>query len=56
MKSVFLLGLALVVAPPSSAKDHSALSMKVFTSPDDQLWVNSTIIEGAREVMLVTTG
>jgi len=27
--------------------------MKVFTSPDDQFWVNSTIIEGAREVMLV---
>ena len=27
--------------------------MKVFTSPDDQFWVNSTIIEGAHEVMLV---
>jgi glyoxylase-like metal-dependent hydrolase (beta-lactamase superfamily II) len=25
----------------------------VFTSPDDQFWVNSVIIEGAREVMLV---
>ena len=27
--------------------------MKVFTSPDDNFWVNSTIIEGAHEVMLV---
>ena len=25
----------------------------MFTSPDDRFWVNSTIIEGAREVMLV---
>jgi glyoxylase-like metal-dependent hydrolase (beta-lactamase superfamily II) len=47
------VGLALVVTLPSSAKDHPALSMKVFTSPDDQFWVNSTIIEDAREVMLV---
>ena len=27
--------------------------MKVYTSPDDKVWVNSTIIEGAHEVMLV---
>jgi glyoxylase-like metal-dependent hydrolase (beta-lactamase superfamily II) len=53
MKSFLFLGLALVVALPSSAKDHPAFSMKVFTSPDDQFWVNSTVIEGAREVMLV---
>lgn len=53
MESVFVVGLALVVALPSFAKDHQAFSMKVFTSPDDQFWVNSTIIEGAREVMLV---
>jgi hypothetical protein len=25
----------------------------VFTSPDDQFWVNSVIIEGADELMLV---
>jgi glyoxylase-like metal-dependent hydrolase (beta-lactamase superfamily II) len=50
---VLVLGLALVVPLPSPAKDRPALSMKVFTSPDDQFWVNSTIIEGAREVMLV---
>ncbi len=53
MKSVLFVGLALVVALPLSAEDHPPLSMKVFTSPDDQFWVNSTIIEGAREVMLV---
>ncbi len=53
MKSLLLLGLALVVVLPSSAKDHPALSMKVFTSSDDEFWVNSTIIEGAHEVMLV---
>ena len=53
MKSFLLLGLALVVVLPSSAKDRPALSMKLFTSPDDQFWVNSTIIEGAHEVMLV---
>src|SRR6266852_3635484 len=41
------------VALPSFAKDHQAFSMRVFTSPDDQFWTNSTIIEGAHEVMLV---
>src|SRR6476659_4384269 len=29
------------------------LSIKVFTSPDDQFWTNSVIIEGTHEVMLV---
>lgn len=53
MENVSVVGLALVVALPSFAKDDQAFSMKVFTSPDDQFWVNSTIIEGAREVMLV---
>jgi hypothetical protein len=27
--------------------------IKVFTSPDDQFWENSVIIEGTHEVMLV---
>lgn len=53
MKRVLFLGLAWVVALPSSARERPALSMKVFTSPDDNFWVNSTIIEGAHEVMLV---
>jgi hypothetical protein len=35
------------------AGDHPGFSIKVFTSPDDQFWVNSVIIEGADEVMLV---
>jgi glyoxylase-like metal-dependent hydrolase (beta-lactamase superfamily II) len=35
------------------AKDPQGLSIKVFTSPDDQFWTNSTIIEGDHEVMLV---
>ena len=29
------------------------MSIKVFTSPDDQFWNNSVIIEGTHEVMLV---
>ena len=35
------------------AKDQQGLSIKVFTSPDDQFWTNSIIIEGSHEVMLV---
>jgi len=31
----------------------AAFAIDVFTSPDDQFWANSTIIEGAHEVMLV---
>src|SRR2546429_9141316 len=50
---LLLLGLALAVPSPPSAKNHQALSIKVFTSPDDQFWTNSVIIEGAHEVMLV---
>jgi hypothetical protein len=44
MKSVCVVGLALVVVLPSFAKDHQAFALKVFTSPDDQFWVNSTIL------------
>ena len=29
------------------------VSIEVFTSPDDQFWTNSVIIQGAHEVMLV---
>ena len=50
---MFLFRLTLIAALPSFTKDHQAFSTKVFTSPDDQFWVNSTIIEGAHEVMLV---
>src|SRR5258708_38836332 len=35
------------------AGGQPGFSIKVFTSPDDQFWTNSVIIEGAHEVMLV---
>jgi glyoxylase-like metal-dependent hydrolase (beta-lactamase superfamily II) len=35
------------------AGGQPGFSIKVFTSPDDQFWTNSVIIEGADEVMLV---
>ena len=50
---LLLLGLTLAVSSSLFAKNHQALSLRVFTSPDDQFWTNSTIIEGANEVMLV---
>jgi len=37
----------------SFAGRRPGFSIKVFTSPDDQFWTNSIIVEGAREVMLV---
>src|ERR1700732_5593338 len=45
--------LFLNSGPPAFAGDQHALSIKVFTSLDDQFWVNSVIIEGTDEVMLV---
>ena len=43
----------LTLMQAALAKDQQGLSIKVFTSPDDQFWTNSTIIEGDHEVMLV---
>jgi glyoxylase-like metal-dependent hydrolase (beta-lactamase superfamily II) len=37
----------------SFATSRHGFSIKVFTSPDDQFWVNSVIVEGEHEVMLV---
>src|SRR6202022_2154583 len=45
--------LFLISSPSAFAGDQPGFSIKVFTSPDDQFWTNSVIIEGAREVMLV---
>src|SRR5258708_4312854 len=45
--------LFLISSPSSFAGGHNKFSIKVFTSPDDQFWTNSVIIEGAHEVMLV---
>jgi len=45
--------LFLISWPSAIAGDQHRFSIKVFTSPDDQFWANSVIIEGSHEVMLV---
>ncbi len=45
--------LFLMSSPSAFAGSQHGFSIKVFTSPDDQFWVNSVIIEGTHEVMLV---
>jgi glyoxylase-like metal-dependent hydrolase (beta-lactamase superfamily II) len=45
--------LFLISCPSAFAGGGHGFSIKVFTSPDDQFWANSVIIEGTREVMLV---
>jgi glyoxylase-like metal-dependent hydrolase (beta-lactamase superfamily II) len=45
--------LFLISGPIAFAGDQRGFSIKVFTSPDDQFWTNSVIIEGTHEVMLV---
>src|SRR5260370_19621798 len=45
--------LFLISCPSAFAAGQQGFSIKVFTSPDDQFWANSVIIEGAREVILV---
>jgi glyoxylase-like metal-dependent hydrolase (beta-lactamase superfamily II) len=45
--------LFVVSYPFAVAGSQHTLSIKVFTSPDDQFWVNSVIIEGEHEAMLV---
>jgi len=47
--SLFLLASC----PLAFASNQHTLSIKVFTSPDDQFSVNSVIVEGNHEVMLV---
>src|SRR5713226_4484200 len=49
-----VIGLMFLISWPSAfAGGQHGLSIKVFTSPDDQFWTNSIIIEGEHEVMLV---
>src|SRR6202790_4812714 len=49
-----VISLFLLISWPSLfAGGQQGFSIKMFTSPDDQFWANSVIIEGAREVMLV---
>jgi glyoxylase-like metal-dependent hydrolase (beta-lactamase superfamily II) len=45
--------LFLFSSPSAVAGGQHGFSIRVFTSPDDQFWSNSVIIEGAHEVMLV---
>ena len=48
------IGLVFLIACPSAfAGSPYGVSIKVFTSQDDQFWTNSVMIEGAHEVMLV---
>jgi glyoxylase-like metal-dependent hydrolase (beta-lactamase superfamily II) len=49
-----VISLFLLISWPSAfAAGQQSFSIRVFTSPDDQFWTNSVIIEGAREAMLV---
>src|SRR6202045_4159363 len=58
-KAVMLRGTAMISLlfliswPFAVASGQRRFSIKVFTSPDDQFWTNSVIIEGEHEVMLV---
>src|ERR1700724_442368 len=45
--------LLLISCPSAFASSRHSISIKVFTSPDDQFSVNSVIVEGEHEVMLV---
>src|SRR5258705_14022649 len=49
-----VIGLLFLISWPSAfAAGQQGFSIKVFTSPDDQFWTNSVIIEGTHKVMLV---
>src|SRR6202023_49092 len=47
-----VIGL-LISCPSAFGGGQHGFSITLFTSPDDQFWVNSVIIEGTHEVMLV---
>jgi len=51
--SALITLLFLISWPSALAGGQHDFSIKVFTSPDDQFWANSVIIEGTHEVMLV---
>src|SRR6266404_2226938 len=51
--SAVISPLLLISCPFAFAGGQHGFSIKVFTSPDDQFWTNSVIIEGTHEVMLV---
>ena len=45
--------LFLIACPVALAASQHGVSIKVFTSQDDQFWTNSVMIEGVDEVVLV---
>jgi glyoxylase-like metal-dependent hydrolase (beta-lactamase superfamily II) len=45
--------LFLIACASAFTSGQQGFSVKVFTSTDDQFWVNSVIIEGTHEVLLV---
>ncbi len=51
--SAVISPLLLLSCPSAFASGQHGFSIKVFTSPDDQFWNNSVIVEGEHEVMLV---
>jgi glyoxylase-like metal-dependent hydrolase (beta-lactamase superfamily II) len=51
--SAVISPLLLMSCPSAFASGQHAFSIKVFTSPDDQFWNNSVVVEGEHEVMLV---
>src|SRR5713226_2589514 len=54
LRSTAVISLLFLISWPSTfAVGQHSFSIKVFTSPDDQFWTNSIIIEGEHEVMLV---
>jgi glyoxylase-like metal-dependent hydrolase (beta-lactamase superfamily II) len=54
LRSTAMLSLLFLISCPSAfAGAQPGLSIKVFTSPDDQFWTNSVIVEGEHDVMLV---
>src|ERR1700724_521470 len=54
LRGTAVISLLFLISRPSAfAGGRHGFSIKVFTSPDDQFWTNSVIIEGEHEVMLV---
>jgi glyoxylase-like metal-dependent hydrolase (beta-lactamase superfamily II) len=53
VRSAVIALLFLIACPLAFAGSQRGVSIKVFTSQDDQFWSNSVMIEGAHEVMLV---
>src|SRR5258707_2345058 len=51
--SAVISPLLLISYLSALASSRHGFSIKVFTSPDDQFWTNSVIIEGEHEVMWV---